>query len=130
MFGSFSQLRARILTSLQAACRTTNIIEELGQVKYLFADKTGTLTCNEMVVRQLSVSGVSYSVPSPLPEDDAHGLGTLLVMAVCNTVQVEEKGAGMYKLRFTSMSFLSLVIWVARKAPDTPQSFHVKFGNY
>ncbi|KAJ1498010.1 hypothetical protein HMI54_013042, partial [Coelomomyces lativittatus] len=29
-------------------------------IDYIFADKTGTLTCNEMVVRSLSIGGQVY----------------------------------------------------------------------
>jgi P-type E1-E2 ATPase len=40
--------------------RNTNIIEDLGRVAYVFSDKTGTLTSNEMRLRAVSVKGVPY----------------------------------------------------------------------
>ncbi|KAJ3209609.1 hypothetical protein HDU67_006054 [Dinochytrium kinnereticum] len=43
-----------------AQARTSNLHEELGQVQYLFTDKTGTLTENVMVFKKLSVAGLSY----------------------------------------------------------------------
>ena len=42
--------------------RTSTLNDDLGQVGYIFTDKTGTLTANLMQFRKCLVDGVSYGV--------------------------------------------------------------------
>ena len=44
-------------TNKHAECRNSDLIEELGQVEFVFSDKTGTLTQNKMDFKRCSVYG-------------------------------------------------------------------------
>lgn len=71
-----------------AGCNTNIILDDLGQIGYVFSDKTGTLTDNIMKFRRISVAGTSWwhhdagfadakAVPSP-PEDRGRTTDDLL----------------------------------------------------
>lgn len=42
--------------------KTWNISDDLGQIEYIFSDKTGTLTQNVMEFRKCTINGVSYGL--------------------------------------------------------------------
>ncbi|KAI9097375.1 hypothetical protein DFS34DRAFT_122083 [Phlyctochytrium arcticum] len=50
-----------------AMARTSSLVEELGQIDYIFSDKTGTLTCNVMEYRMCTIAGIAYA--EVVPED-------------------------------------------------------------
>jgi magnesium-transporting ATPase (P-type) len=43
-----------------ALCRNSDLIEEMGQVEFVFSDKTGTLTQNKMEFKKVTVNGRVY----------------------------------------------------------------------
>ncbi|KAK3533381.1 hypothetical protein QTP70_019327 [Hemibagrus guttatus] len=88
----------------RAQVNTSDLNEELGQVEYVFTDKTGTLTENEMQFRECSINGIKYQeinsklVPEGMTEDvpDATSFSRLSreeelflkAVSLCHTVQI------------------------------------------
>lgn len=58
------------VTDTPMVANTTTILENLGQVNYVFSDKTGTLTENLMRFRKLSVAGVACLHDLDIMRDD------------------------------------------------------------
>ncbi|XP_054838536.1 phospholipid-transporting ATPase IF isoform X2 [Eublepharis macularius] len=95
-------------TKQKAQVNTSDLNEELGQVEYVFTDKTGTLTENEMQFQQCSINGVKYReingklVPEGLIEDIPDGIRPglaqeeglfLKAVSLCHTVQINNDQA-------------------------------------
>lgn len=47
-------------TDTPARCNTNTILENLGQIGYIFSDKTGTLTENVMKFRRMTIAGTAW----------------------------------------------------------------------
>ncbi|KAJ7324730.1 hypothetical protein JRQ81_017750 [Phrynocephalus forsythii] len=90
-------------TNEKAQVNTSDLNEELGQVEYVFTDKTGTLTENVMQFRECSINGIKYQeingklAPEGLIEDASDGLHPRLTqeeelflkaVCLCHTVQI------------------------------------------
>ncbi|XP_068083348.1 probable phospholipid-transporting ATPase IA isoform X2 [Anabrus simplex] len=86
-----------------AMARTSNLNEELGQVKYIFSDKTGTLTRNVMDFKRCSIAEHIYTCEEENPYDtqlvknllSGHPTAPyirefLILMSVCHTVIPEK----------------------------------------
>lgn len=84
----------------QCLVNTSNLNEELGQIKILFSDKTGTLTKNEMILQQCSINGKRYKIHNyglqeeertnvqKLPQYNSYILNFFQTLSVCHTAQV------------------------------------------
>nr|XP_006825887.1 PREDICTED: LOW QUALITY PROTEIN: probable phospholipid-transporting ATPase IF-like [Saccoglossus kowalevskii] len=96
-------------TDEPAKANTSDLIEMLGQIEYLFSDKTGTLTENVMTFRKCSIDGKLYQkVDGVLQPEDTTDDGQLLItsedqdkmceflqaLAVCHVVQVGKDTSG------------------------------------
>eukprot|EP00095_Tigriopus_kingsejongensis_P007761 maker-scaffold154_size301342-snap-gene-0.15 protein:Tk07761 transcript:maker-scaffold154_size301342-snap-gene-0.15-mRNA-1 annotation:"isoform e" len=97
-------------TDTHAQARTSNLNEELGQVHYVFSDKTGTLTQNVMEFKRASIAGRRYSIDdtcadesevSELIQDLDAGdersdiiRNFLTLMSICHTVIPEKDDNG------------------------------------
>ncbi|SCU84713.1 LANO_0C02168g1_1 [Lachancea nothofagi CBS 11611] len=55
-------------TDTPTVVRTSSLVEELGQIEYIFSDKTGTLTRNVMEFKSCSIAGKCYI--EKIPEEN------------------------------------------------------------
>lgn len=53
-----------------AKVQSSSLNEELGQINYVFSDKTGTLTCNIMEFRKLTVEGEMFGTDNRMVGED------------------------------------------------------------
>lgn len=93
-------------TDTPAMARTSNLNEELGQVKYVFSDKTGTLTRNVMEFKRCVVGSEIYSTSDSVESTllvqhlkqghkNAELIRELMVLlSVCHTVIPEKMADG------------------------------------
>ena len=92
----------------------------MGQVEFIFSDKTGTLTCNVMEFKNCSVNNVIYKNFKEMrevfkkknnasPEDKEAMYNFFKLMAVCHSVVIDKDPQGKTKMSASSPDELALV---------------------
>lgn len=124
-------------TNAPAGVNTTNNLDDLGQISYVFSDKTGTLTENIMKLRMVSIAGTSwlhnmdtdartsgdvattsdltttemleYILSRPNTPFAAKAIRYILAMALCHTCLPERAEDGQLDFQASSPDELALV---------------------
>ncbi|KAI6188055.1 Phospholipid-transporting ATPase [Aphelenchoides besseyi] len=105
------------ISDTPANARTSNLNEELGQVKFLMSDKTGTLTKNVMKFKRCTIGGINYGDDDSEEFEDETLLQNLnsshetadqiydflFAMAVCHTV-VPEMDESTHEINYQASS--------------------------
>ncbi|XP_077210177.1 aminophospholipid ATPase 3 isoform X1 [Tasmannia lanceolata] len=101
-----------------ALARTSNLNEELGQVEYIFSDKTGTLTRNLMEFFKCSIGGEVYGTGiTEIEKGGAQRNGLRIDGVKKATTTVHEKGFNFDDPR------LMLGAWRNERDPDSCKEF-------
>uniref|UniRef100_A0A672U9I2 Phospholipid-transporting ATPase n=1 Tax=Strigops habroptila TaxID=2489341 RepID=A0A672U9I2_STRHB len=117
---------------IPAKARSTSLNDQLGQIEYIFSDKTGTLTQNIMSFKKCCVNGTVYGnfwwkqvcrgsrknldfhdatlLEAAQRDNDPVLREFLRLLALCHTVMVEEKGGGLLVYQAASPDEEALVL--------------------
>uniref|UniRef100_A0A8C4HLD6 Phospholipid-transporting ATPase n=1 Tax=Dicentrarchus labrax TaxID=13489 RepID=A0A8C4HLD6_DICLA len=102
----------------KAQVNTSDLNEELGQVEYVFTDKTGTLTENEMQFRECSINGTKYRevngklIPEGMTDDSSDGVCSSFILPCFPSNQIGDE------LLFVKAVSLCHTVQISYDQPD------------
>ena len=80
---------------MTANVKRSSLVEELGQIEYIFSDKTGTLTQNVMELQRVTVENDNYSLSNHfgglVVNKSKSAYVFMLILSSCHTVVVNKK---------------------------------------
>ncbi|KII69687.1 Phospholipid-transporting ATPase IB [Thelohanellus kitauei] len=111
---------------------TCSVIEDLGHVNYIFTDKTGTLTRNEMILKEVSIGTKHYfldetlqsQVTSQTFEEDEQIKLFFMNLLLCNTVISEESQSNAIQFQSSSPDETAIVTALHRYGFKFLQRLH------
>lgn len=112
-------------TDTPATCRTSSLVEELGMVEYVFSDKTGTLTCNQMEFKQCSIAGIMYA--EDVPEDRRAAAGDDDEMAIYDTKKLRSNLLEGHSSAQAIDHFLTLLATCHTVIPETDEKGNIRY---
>ncbi|KOS17081.1 putative phospholipid-transporting ATPase [Escovopsis weberi] len=112
-------------TDTPATCRTSSLVEELGMVEYVFSDKTGTLTCNQMEFKQCSIAGLMYA--DDVPEDRRATVGDEGDSGIWDFKALRANLRGGHESAGVIDHFLSLLATCHTVIPEMDEKGRIKY---
>ena len=109
-----------------AIAKTGDLNEDLGQIEFVFSDKTGTLTENQMQFKKCSVKGVKYGSMDPAVPDEPpsylnpHEKFTFRDTNLIRTLQEDPVESGLG-------AFVELLALCHTVIPEQDDSGHLRF---
>ncbi|KAJ7481094.1 phospholipid-translocating ATPase [Mycena galericulata] len=124
-------------TGQATLARSWNLSDDLGQIEYVFSDKTGTLTQNSMVFRECSIGGKVYS-GDPTPDGEPISAttvdarpssgesSTVVDSNNASSTHSEQGPATTTKPRFTDAALTADLAAAVHADPKTPNADHAR----
>ncbi|KAJ7574583.1 hypothetical protein C8J56DRAFT_1172699 [Mycena floridula] len=130
-------------TDQSTLARSWNLSDDLGQIEYIFSDKTGTLTQNSMIFRQCSIGGKVYledetderhngsassdTDSTKQPPSDHHFHSSQLTLDLAQSLNVEQNSEFAGQARMLNGFFTVLALCHSVLTAVDPETGNIRY---